>query len=65
MNATYSEAIQLTIEAAMGLALSLGMNQQGISLTDPETRGKALGYLSIFCLACVVGMMVLTALSGE
>ena len=65
MNATYSEAIQLTIGAAMGLALSLGMNQQGISLTDPETRGKALGKLSIFCLAWVVGMTLLSALSGE
>lgn len=64
MVGTYNEAIQLTIGAVIGLGLSIGMDKHGISLTNPDTRGKALGYLFIFCLAWVVGMTTIMALFG-
>lgn len=65
MVGTYSEAIQLTIGAVIGLGLSISMEKHGISLTNPATRGRALGYLSIFCMAWVVGITAIIALFGD
>lgn len=62
---TYSEAIQLTIGAIVGLGLSVTMEKHRISLFNRETCSKALGYLAMFCMAWIVFTTILTELLAE
>ena len=48
VSVTGSEAIQLTVGALMGTALSINMDNYGLSIIDPETRWQALGLICSF-----------------
>lgn len=62
MNAKYSEAIQLTIGAIVGLGLSVTLKKHRISLFNRETCSKVLGNLLIYCMAWIVFSTILTEL---
>ena len=65
MQATFAEAIQLTIGAVVGFGLSVGMDKHGISVFKKETREKAISYLIIFCCAWVILMSLILRFTGE
>lgn len=58
-NVSYNEAVQLGIGAAVGLGLSITMEKNGLSISDPETRWTTLAYLTIFSCMWVTAMSAL------
>ena len=65
MHATFGQLVMLTIGAVVGFGLTIGMERNGISFLNKETREKAICYLIIYCCAWIVGMTLILKVLGE